>query len=83
MLLAFTSAPLSSKKLTRFSSPDIAALCRGVLALSMHSDQRYVKGFLDAGGKGYVCKEDAFDELDQAIQAVYVNKTHLSKNVRA
>ncbi len=53
-----------------------------VLALSMHSDQRYVKSFLKAGGKGYVCKEDAFDELDQAIRSVYANETHLSLKVR-
>ncbi len=54
-----------------------------VLALSMQSDQQYVKGFLNVGGKGYVCKEDAFDELDQAIRSVYANETYLSSEVRA
>jgi DNA-binding NarL/FixJ family response regulator len=54
-----------------------------VLALSMHSDRQYVKGFFDAGGKGYVCKDDAFGELDQAIRAVYVDQPYLSKSVTA
>ena len=53
-----------------------------VLALSMHSDQQYAESFLDAGGKGYVCKENAFDELGQAIRSVYANETHVSSKVR-
>lgn len=52
-----------------------------VLALSMHSSRQYMKGFFDAGGKGYVCKEDAFVELEQAIRSVYANKTHLSSRI--
>lgn len=49
-----------------------------VLALSMHSDQQYAESFLDAGGKGYVCKENAFDELGPAIRSVYADKIHIS-----
>ena len=49
-----------------------------VLALSMHSDKRFVAGVLHAGASGYVLKNCAFRELIQAIHTVAVNQTYLS-----
>lgn len=52
-----------------------------VLALSMHSDRRFVAGMLSAGASGYVLKDCAFEELAQAIRMVAANKTYLSPRI--
>jgi DNA-binding NarL/FixJ family response regulator len=52
-----------------------------VIALSMHSDRRFVLGMLDAGVKGYVIKDSAFAELAGAIRAVSANKSYLSPGI--
>jgi DNA-binding NarL/FixJ family response regulator len=49
-----------------------------VVALSMHSDRRYVIGMLEAGASGYVVKASAYDELRQAVRAVVAEKTYVS-----
>ena len=49
-----------------------------VIALSMHSDQRFIKGMFDAGAKAYLLKEGAFDEMAQAIRAVRKGEAYLS-----
>ena len=41
-----------------------------IIALSMHSEKRYVKGILKAGALGYLPKDCAFDELSSAISTV-------------
>jgi DNA-binding NarL/FixJ family response regulator len=58
------------------SSPGIK-----VIALSMHSDRRFVSGVLKAGASGYLLKESAFEELVQAIQIVCSGKTYLSPSI--
>jgi DNA-binding NarL/FixJ family response regulator len=52
-----------------------------VIALSMHSDRRFVVGMFEAGVKGYVLKHGAFDELAGAIRAVSENKSYLSPGI--
>ncbi len=52
-----------------------------VIALSMHSDKRFVKGMLGAGASGYLLKDCAFEELAQSIRAVYANRTYLSPKI--
>jgi two-component system response regulator NreC len=52
-----------------------------VIALSMHSDKRFVQGMLSAGASGYLLKDSAFDELARAIQAVTAHQTYLSPEV--
>jgi DNA-binding NarL/FixJ family response regulator len=52
-----------------------------VVALSMHSDRRYVAEALKAGAAGYLLKDGAFDELVSAIRAVVANKVYLSPRV--
>jgi len=52
-----------------------------VIALSMHSDRRYVSEMLAAGASGYLLKDGAFDELASAIRAVASGRTFLSQGV--
>ena len=49
-----------------------------VIALSMHSDRRFVAGMLRAGGSGYLLKDCAFEELVHAIRTVTANQAYLS-----
>lgn len=52
-----------------------------VIALSMHTDRRFVVNMLKAGASGYLLKDCAFEELSQAIRLVMANKTYLSPGV--
>ncbi len=52
-----------------------------VLALSMHSDRRFVTGMLSAGASGYLLKDCAFEELVQAIRAITAGQTYLSPRI--
>ena len=58
------------------NAPDIK-----VIALSMHSDKRFVVGMFKAGASGYLLKECAFDELEQAIKTVLADQTYLSSKI--
>jgi DNA-binding NarL/FixJ family response regulator len=49
-----------------------------VLALSAHSDPRYVTNILAAGAAGYILKDCAFEELCRAIHAVANKQVYLS-----
>lgn len=52
-----------------------------VIALSMHSDKRFVMEMLRAGASGYLLKDGAFEELAQALDAVSSGKTYLSPTI--
>lgn len=52
-----------------------------VIALSMHSDKRFVVEMLKVGALGYMLKDCAFEELVHAIRAVTANKTYLSPEI--
>jgi DNA-binding NarL/FixJ family response regulator len=52
-----------------------------VIALSVHSDKRFVVGMLKAGAKGYLLKDCAFDELASAINTVAGNHAYLSPGI--
>jgi DNA-binding NarL/FixJ family response regulator len=52
-----------------------------VVALSMHTDQRFVVEIFKAGAKGYVVKDSAFHELAAAIRAVISNRVYLSPRI--
>jgi two-component system NarL family response regulator len=60
----------------RSAQPDIK-----VIALSSHSDSRYVNAMLDAGACGYVLKANAYDELRRALVAAKQDKSYLSPDV--
>lgn len=52
-----------------------------VLALSMHSDSRFVTQMLKAGANGYLLKDCAFNELTEAMKTVTQNRTYLSPGI--
>jgi len=52
-----------------------------VICLSMHAETQYVLGLLEAGGSGYLLKECARDDLEQAIQEVMRGRTYLSSAI--
>ncbi|MCE9595325.1 MAG: response regulator transcription factor [Planctomycetes bacterium] len=52
-----------------------------VVALSTHTDKRYVHHLLEAGACGYVLKIAAHDELVRAIRAASLGRTYLSPEV--
>ncbi len=52
-----------------------------VLALSMHSDKRFVKEMFAAGAAGYLLKDSAFQELVLAIRTLAKDRTYLSPGV--
>jgi DNA-binding NarL/FixJ family response regulator len=49
-----------------------------VIALSMHSDKRFVSEMLNAGALAYLLKDAAFEELSDALRAVNSNQFYLS-----
>jgi two-component system response regulator NreC len=55
--------------------------CVKIIALSMHSDRRFVAGMLKAGASGYILKDCAFEELALAIHRVVSNRTYLSPGI--
>lgn len=52
-----------------------------VLALSMHSEKRYVEGMIKAGASGYMVKDCMFAELSEAIDTMIGGKTYLCRSV--
>jgi two-component system, NarL family, response regulator NreC len=52
-----------------------------VIALSGHSDQRFVSEMFAAGASAYVLKESAFEELALAVRTVAGGKTYVSPAV--
>ncbi|WP_373497795.1 response regulator [Desulfococcus sp.] len=54
-----------------------------IIALSMHSDKRFVSGMLKAGVSGFLLKECAFRELTTAIHAAVAGGHYLSPKIAA
>jgi DNA-binding NarL/FixJ family response regulator len=52
-----------------------------VIALSMHSNRRFVADMLKAGASAYVLKECLFDEMLEAVRVVTGKGTYLSPRV--
>jgi DNA-binding NarL/FixJ family response regulator len=52
-----------------------------VVALSTHTDERYVQHMLEAGACGYVLKIAAYDELLRAVRAASQGRTYLSTEI--
>ena len=52
-----------------------------VIALSIHSNRRFVSDMLKAGASGYIVKECLFDELVQAIRVVAGGGAYLSPKI--
>jgi DNA-binding NarL/FixJ family response regulator len=54
-----------------------------IIALSMHSDLRFVREMMAAGAAGYLLKDAAYEELRSALHAVSHNRTYLSPALNA
>jgi DNA-binding NarL/FixJ family response regulator len=52
-----------------------------VIALSMHSDKRFVSEMLRAGASAYLLKDCAFEELSSAVRVVLAGQVYLSPQV--
>jgi DNA-binding NarL/FixJ family response regulator len=52
-----------------------------VIALSIHSNKRFIADMLKAGASGYILKDCLFDELVQAIHRVAGGETYLSPKI--
>ncbi len=52
-----------------------------LIALSMHSDRRYVTGALAAGVSGYLVKDCALEELALALKTVEKGQVYLSPRI--
>ena len=52
-----------------------------VVALSMHSDRRFVAEMLRAGASGYLLKDCAFEELARAIRTVAEDQPYLNDSM--
>jgi DNA-binding NarL/FixJ family response regulator len=58
------------------SFPDIK-----VIALSMHYDKQFVSEIFKAGASGYLIKDSAFDDLEQAVRVVMEGKTYINPRI--
>jgi DNA-binding NarL/FixJ family response regulator len=52
-----------------------------IIALSMHSDKRFLVEMFQAGAVGYLLKDCAAEELEQAIKTVAGNQCYLSPEI--
>lgn len=52
-----------------------------VLALSMHSERRFIVDALQAGAQGYLLKDCVFDDLTMAIRVVASGRMFLSPDI--
>jgi DNA-binding NarL/FixJ family response regulator len=52
-----------------------------IVALSMHSDKRFVSEMLKAGASAYLLKDCAFEELTTAIRTIMKGKIYLSPGI--
>lgn len=53
----------------------------GILILSAHGSEKLAEEILDAGGQGYLVKEDADQDLLSAVEAVSQFKPYFSSNL--
>lgn len=49
-----------------------------VIALSVHTDKRYVQAMLGAGAQAYISKSDGIDTIIEAIHSVMAGQVYLS-----
>ncbi|MCX6907764.1 MAG: response regulator transcription factor [Verrucomicrobia bacterium] len=52
-----------------------------VIALSLHSDERFIAGMFKAGASGYLLKDGAFEELARAIRTVADGHSYLCPRI--
>jgi DNA-binding NarL/FixJ family response regulator len=79
VIMDVTMAGLNGIEATRLISSEFPEV--KVIALSIHSQRRFIADMLSAGAAGYILKECLFDELVQAIQSVAVGGRYLSPRI--
>lgn len=79
VIMDVTMAGLNGIEATRLITAEFPTV--KVIALSIHSQRRFIADMLSAGAAGYILKECLFDELVQAIQAVAVGGRYLSPRI--
>jgi len=79
VIMDVTMAGLNGIEATRVITAEFPKV--KVVALSIHSQRRFIAEMLSAGAAGYVLKECLFDELVQAIQAVAAGGRYLSPRI--
>ncbi|MEN3325156.1 response regulator transcription factor [Mariniflexile soesokkakense] len=52
-----------------------------VIALSMHSNRRFIIGMFKAGAYGYLLKDCDSEELIKAIKTVAINQKYITQNI--
>jgi two-component system response regulator NreC len=53
----------------------------GIIVLSMYMDESYILRALDAGARGYLVKDNADDELENAIRSVAAGRPFFSQAI--
>jgi two-component system response regulator NreC len=53
----------------------------GVIFLSMYTDESYIVKALDAGGRGYLLKDNADEDLERAIRSVAAGRPFFSPSI--
>jgi DNA-binding NarL/FixJ family response regulator len=79
VIMDVTMAGLNGIEATRLIAAEFPEV--KVVALSIHSQRRFIADMLSAGAAGYILKECLFDELVQAIQAVAAGGRYLSPRI--
>ncbi|MFH1421294.1 MAG: response regulator transcription factor [Planctomycetota bacterium] len=52
-----------------------------IIALTMHSDRRFVMEMFKAGASGYILKDCAFDELSKAVHIIVKGHKYMSPKI--
>ena len=79
VIMDVTMAGLNGIEATRLITTEFPEV--RVVALSIHSQRRFIADMLSAGAAGYILKECLFDELVQAIQTVAAGGRYLSPRI--
>ena len=67
---------LAATRALKSEIPEVA-----IVALTRHGEEAYVQELLGAGASGYVLKQSAFDQLEQAIRAAAAGKRYLDSTL--
>lgn len=79
IIMDISMADLNGMEATRMILAEFPKI--KVIALSMHTDRRFVAGMFKAGVSGFLPKDCAFDELEKAIHAVSRGEVYLSSKI--
>ena len=79
VIMDVTMAGLNGIEATRLITTEFPEV--KIVALSIHSQRRFIADMLSAGAAGYILKECLFDELVQAIQTVAAGGRYLSPRI--